>query len=159
LQEKDANSSVAMDRALLSHLRMTDKQSLASYAECTPELASDLKMASNRAISVEEIVKVATSKRYTSARVRRGLWHSFLKTSKEAPLSTPHFTNLLAADTIGREYLRSIAKSSEITVITRPSNATISETVMKEYHLAMTADEVYNALHGIKIQKKAPIIK
>ena len=159
LTPKDPVSTVATDRAVLAHLRMADKTMLAAYAECTPELASDLKNASRKAVTVEEIVKAATSKRYTSARVRRGLWHSFLRTPKDAPLYLPHFTNLLGADSVGREYLRSIAKTSEIAVITKLSDAKNAENIMDEYVLSDTADEVYAALHGISIAKRAPIIK
>jgi predicted nucleotidyltransferase len=159
LIQKDRGTSTVIDRAMLAHLQIISKELLASYAECTPELAADLKSASNRAQTVEELVKMATSKHYTSARVRRGLWHSYLQTPKSAPISVPHFTNLLAADAVGREYLRSVAKTRSITVVTRPSNAEVSEEVAMEYARSATADCVYAALHGISCSKKPPLIK
>ena len=159
LARKDRASSNAIDRAVLAHLQITSKQQLASYAECTPELAADLKSAANQAQTVEELVKMATSKRYTTARVRRALWHSYLQTPKNAPLSVPHFTNLLAADAIGRKYLRSVSKTQSITVVTRPSNSEVSEEVVLEYARSATADHVYSVLNGISVSKKAPFIK
>lgn len=159
LAQKDPTASTAIDRSIIAHLRMTSKQSLASYAECSPELAADLKTASHNASTMEEIVKAATSKHYTSARVRRGLWHSYLQTLKNAPLSVPHFTNLLATDQIGRGFLRSVAKSSNIAVITRTSNADISAEVASEYARSAVVDDVYAALNGLSLEKKPPIIK
>lgn len=159
LEEKDAFSDIAIDRALLSHLRMASKQQLATFAECSPELAAELKKAVRTSSTVEEIVKKATSKHYTSARVRRALWHSYLQTPKAAPLSIPHFTNLLATDQPGRSFLRSVAKNDHIAVITRPSNAEVSAEIASEYALSSTVDEVYASLHGQSVIKKPPIIK
>lgn len=159
LERRDEAAMTVMDRAIHAHLKKTSKQVLASYAECTPELAADLKAAAQNCITVEEIVKKATSKRYTSARIRRGLWHSYLQTPKTAPMSLPHFTNLLGADETGREYIRKVAKSSSIAIITRPSNADVSEEVANEYALSTTADEVYSSLNGLLTLKKPPIIK
>jgi predicted nucleotidyltransferase len=159
LEKKDTFSDVAIDRAVLAHLRMITKQQLATFAECSPELAAELKKAVRTSSTTEEIVKKATSKHYTSARVRRALWHSYLQTPKSAPLSIPHFTNLLAADQLGRTFLRSVSKQSSIAVITRPSNAEISSKIASEYALSSVVDEVYASLHGQNIIKKPPIIK
>jgi predicted nucleotidyltransferase len=159
LEKKDDSSNVAIDRAVLAHLRINSKLQLASFAECSPELASEWKKAVRVCSTVEEVVKAATSKHYTSARVRRALWHSYLQTPKSAPLTTPCFTNLLATDQLGRAFLRSVAKNSSIAVITRPSNANISETVYSQYEFSAVADEVYASLHGINCGKKSPIIK
>lgn len=159
LRLKDNVSTVSVDRAIHAHLRMISKQTFASYAECTPELAADLKSASQSRLAVEDIVKAATSKRYTSARVRRGLWHAYLRTPKAAPMSVPHFTNLLGMDALGREFLRSVAKCSSVAVVTRPSNAMISEEVTQEYTFSAMVDEVYCSLNGTLSLKKPPIIK
>ncbi len=159
LARKERDSFNAIDRAILAFLKIAPKQLLASYAECTPELAAALKSASNRAQTVDELVKMATSKHYTSARVRRCLWHGYLQTPKNIPLSVPHFTNLLGADAVGREYLRSVAKTRSITVVTRPSNAEVSEEVSGQYARSAMVDSVYAALCGILYSKKPPLMK
>lgn len=159
LAGRDPFVSAAIDRALLAYLRMIPQKVLATYAECSPELAADLKSASRKAITVEQIVAGATSKHYTAARVRRALWHGYLHTPKDAPLSLPHFANLLGVDEKGRVFLRSVAKHSNIAVITRPSNAEVSAAVSNEYTFSATVDEVYSVLHGLSLAKKPPIIK
>ncbi len=152
-------SQEAVDKAILSHLLLTPVEVIASAAECNHELAARLVNAAQTSQTVAEIIEKVTSKHFTSARVRRTLWHSFLKTPTDAPMKLPHYTNLLAANERGRAYLRMIAKTSEITVVTRPSNAASDPTVAAEYAFSERREGIFRLFAGLQAEKKPPIFK
>lgn len=159
LKASDGLSIDAMDKALISHLLLTPADVIATSAECNNELASRLIDAAKHSKTVSEIVEKATSKHYTAARVRRALWHSYLRTPADAPMGLPHFTNLLAANERGRAFLRIVAKKSAITVVTRPSNAAKEPQISAEYTFSETKDHIYRLFAGISTEKKPPILK
>ena len=147
------------DRALIAHLLLTPADVIASAAECNRELASRLTDAAARSRTVAEVVEKATSKHYTAARVRRALWHSYLGTPATTPMGLPHYTNLLAANERGRAFLRAVSKKSEITVVTRPSNAAKDPQIVTESAFSETRDHVFRLFSGISSEKKPPILK
>lgn len=159
LRTSNGLSQDAMDKALISHLLLTTADVIASSAECSKELASRLIDAAHHSKTVFEIVEKVTSKHYTAARVRRALWHSYLRTPAEAPMGLPHFTNLLAANERGRAFLRTVAKKSDITVVTRPSNAAKDPQIAGEYAFSETKDHIYRLFAGISTEKMPPILK
>lgn len=159
LRASSGLSQDAIDKALLAHLQLAPAEKIAIAAECNRELASCLIDASARSRTVAEVVEKATSKRYTAARVRRALWHSYLQTPADAPMGLPHYTNLLAANRRGRAFLRSIAKTSAIQVVTRPSNAAKDSRIAAQYAFSEVRDRVYCLFSGIATAKKPPIVK
>lgn len=159
LKASEGLSQDAIDKALISHLLLTPAEVIATAAECNRELASRLTDTAERSRTVSEVVKKATSKHYTAARVRRALWHSYLQTPADAPLGLPHYANLLAANERGRVFLRAVAKKSEITVVTRPSNATKDPQIAAQYAFSETRDRVFCLFSGIPTEKKPPILK
>ncbi len=154
-----ALSQDAIDRAICAHLQLTPPAEVASAAECSTELAARLVDAAQKATTVDAIVERATCKRYTAARVRRALWHSYLRTPKDAPLDLPHYTNLLAADEHGRAFLRGVAKTATVPVITRPSNAAKDPTVAVQYAASSRRDRIRALFSADAGEKKPPILK
>ena len=151
--------SQRIDGALLTHLLLTPAEELAVYAECTRELAGRMKDAVRNAQSLQAVIEKATSKHYTSARVRRAIWHSFLRNPAEMPLQLPRYTNLLAANERGRAFLRNTAKNSRISVVTRPSNAIQNSDIATQYVFSDERDRIYDCLAGEVSKKKPPIMK
>ena len=149
----------AMDQSIIANLLLTPIERLASYAECNLELAARLVNAASTSRTVAEIVEKATSKHFTAARVRRALWHSYLQTPSDAPFQLPRYTNLLAANEKGRAYLRSISKTAEITVVTRPSNAEKTKEISAQYAFSMSRERIYRRFAGLFTEKAGPILK
>lgn len=152
-------SSRAIDQAVLAYLSLTSAQTVATYAECNIELASRLISAAASSRTATEVIEKATSKHYTAARVRRALWHSYLQTPSDAPLRLPHYTNLLSANQRGREFLRSVSKDSEITIVTRPSNAAKDQQIASEYTFSESRDRIYRLFADLPNEKTPPILK
>lgn len=149
----------AVNQAIIANLLLTPAERLASYAECNLELAARLIHAAATSQTVAEIVDKATSKHFTSARVRRALWHSYLQTPSDAPLQLPRYTNLLAVNEKGRAYLRSVSKTAEITVVTRPSNAEKNGETAAQYALSRSRDQIYRRFAGLSTEIAGPILK
>ena len=148
-----------IEGALLTHLMLMPSHELASYAECNTELAGRIKSALRTASALQNVIDSVTSKHYTSARVRRAIWHSFLRTPREMPMGLPHATVLLGSNEKGRAVLRAASKSGRMAVITRPSNAAVNDTVAAEYAFSCERDGVYDRFCGKISEKKPPIIK
>lgn len=85
-------------------------------------LAAALKKAAMASATLEELVASATSKVYTSARVRRAVLAAWLKITKEEVKALPVYTNLLAANKRGTEYLGKIKKSCSLSIVTKPAS-------------------------------------
>ncbi len=152
-------SQDAIDRALCAHFLLTSVGELSRYAECNAELSARLISAAGQAQTADELVTLATSKHFTAARVRRAMWHSYLRTPKDLPLRLPAYTGLLAANLDGRAVLRKASKVGTIPILTRPSNADISKEVAEGFAISDTAEKVWCLFAGKSIEKKPPILK
>ena len=148
-----------IEGALLTHLLLIPVEELAGYAECNRELAGRIKDAVRKSKTLQEVIEKVTSKHYTSARVRRAIWHSFLRTPADLPMRLPDYTNLLAANQRGRAFLREVAKDSRIAVITRPSNALQMPEIADQFAFSDERDRIYDCLCGKTVEKKPPIMK
>lgn len=156
LQSKSLSASA--DSALLAALRMTDASELACYAEGSPELAGLIERHLPNCQSVDALVRACTNKRYTSARVRRAVWHCFLRTPPSLPKSAPAYTRLLGCNRTGREWLAAQRKTASLPVITRLSNAKTDPQVEMQFR----ENEKRDALRAFLLQeseKTLPIIK
>lgn len=76
----------------------------------------------NEVSTVEELVTACTGKSYTSARIRRAILSAVLGITADSVKESPKFTILLASDKKGREYLKSIKKTSSLPTITKISD-------------------------------------
>lgn len=148
-----------VDATILNHLLLTPADELANFAECNRELAGRMKTAAMTARSLQDVIDRVTSKHYTSARVRRAIWHSYLRTPSDMPAKVPHFTNLLGADAKGREFLRMASKQSRIEVVTRPSNAAANPIVCAEFSFSDERDRIYDRFCEKISEKKPPLLK
>lgn len=75
------------------------------------------------AISLEDLVKKCTSKRYSGARILRTLMHILLNTKKETAQkylsNPPAYIRVLGSDQKGREYLSLVRKKTTLPLISR----------------------------------------
>ena len=159
LQTSSRPISERIEGALLTHLMLMPADEMATYAECNTELAGRIKSVLRKAATLQDVIDGVTSKHYTAARVRRAIWHSYLRTPAGVPMGLPQTTTLLASNEKGRALLRTASKTSRITVITRPSNAVFNAAVAAEYAFSDERDRVYDRLCGKIFEKKPPIIK
>lgn len=158
LQGRSEHADERADLAVLSALRLMSAGELASYAEGSVELAGLIKRHLDRCDRVEALVSACTNKKYTSARVRRAIWHAFLRTPADLPKETPTYTRLLACNEPGRAWLSAVRKDASIAVITRVSNVRTRPQAEAQFLFAETRSSLAAFLLG-QTEKSLPIIK
>lgn len=114
------------ERAILSHFRLATAESLESVAELEGGLGHRIAQIARRAQGLDELITESVTKKYTEARVRRGILFSMLGVSGEDLRREPAYAVLLAANRTGCAFLKEQRRTSEIPVVT--SHASIPNT-------------------------------
>ena len=99
---------------------------------------------SAEATSISSLTSMTETKKYTTARIRRAIWSSFLGVTSSTVRELPMFTQVLAMDTVGRSLLKRIKKMSDFPVITKPSAyRELGDEVKRQKELSNKADAVF----------------
>ena len=118
--------------------RIGEKSICQDAVEINAELYNRIKNAFDSETSFDDVVKKSVTKRYSMSKVRRSILFSVLGV-KAGDLEKVEFTKLLGADSIGREILSKIKKTSSIEIITKPSGYD-----SEAYALSKKADALYS---------------
>lgn len=108
-----------LEAAMLARLRLMDEADFAPYDGGGEGLYRRVYQTVQRSGSVEEILTLATTKRYPTARVRRMLWAAFL--NLEPPPAEIPYIRVLAATEAGRKLLRQMQHSG-VPVLTKAAD-------------------------------------
>ena len=108
-----------LETSMLARLRLMDEADFAPYDGGGEGLYRRVYQAVQRSGSVEEILTLATTKRYPTARVRRMLWAAFL--NLEPPPAEIPYIRVLAATEAGRKLLRQMQHSG-VPVLTKAAD-------------------------------------
>ena len=127
-------------------------------------LYNRLKNKSLEATSINSLVELTSTKKYTTARIRRGIWYSLLGVTSSDVRALPEYTQVLGLDKAGQSLLKRIKKSSNLSVLTRPSESPESPLAIKQKELSDKADALSQlAKPAIKpsgsIYKRTPFVK
>ena len=71
---------------------------------------------------LDEFFSLASTKKYTNARIRRAVISSLLKVREADIKALPAYTSVLASNKTGLDILKEMKKSSRIPVITKPAD-------------------------------------
>lgn len=133
-----------LTQAVLSFFRLAPPDEISQNAEITGGLNHRLCSAAAKARSLDEFFSLAHTKRYTGARIRRAVWNCMLGVSEAQLKTPPAYTQVLAADSIGRQALRKIKKLSRIPVLTKPSSyKSLQGTAYQQAESVRRADALY----------------
>ena len=108
-----------LETAMLARLRLMSETDFAPYDGGGEGLYRRVYQAVQRSGSVEEILTLATTKRYPTARVRRMLWAAFL--GLEQPENGIPYIRVLSATEAGRKLLRQMQHSG-VPVLTKAAD-------------------------------------
>lgn len=100
---------------------------------------------SHESATGEEFFVSLSTKRYTDAKLRRGILFALTGVKCEDLCVLPAYTNLLAARDVGRELLSKNKKQGGICVVTKPADAAMlgDEAAVRQRELSETLDSVY----------------
>ena len=114
---------VCMDaarRQILSRLRAMGEEDFRPYDGGGEGLYHRFYSAVREASSVEELLALAKTKRYPLARLRRMLMQSYLGLTVPEKGDTPAYIRVLAANSRGREVLKTMRETASLPVVTQP---------------------------------------
>ena len=142
----------AFDKIIMSALLTASAENMRGIPDCTEGLENRIKALSKDNRTVDDLVERATTKRYTSTRIRRILTANLLRITKnftEDCLSSPLYAKVLAADADSKDLLSEICQKSSIPVLTRKSDAAeLKKTAAKCFELDTLANDLYNLATG-----------
>lgn len=158
-------STEKLSSAVISHFRLSDADEKKDIFDVGGGLYHRLKKSAQEADSISALISLTQTKKFTNARIRRGMWYSFFGVTSSNVKELPLFTHLLAFDTKGRALLKSIKERSDFPIITKPSCIEgLCETALLQKTISDKADAVFHltkpkATSGLYSLKAKPFVK
>ena len=144
----DIHSSSKLETAFLYKLRMMSLEDFKSLPDMSEGLENRLYSAVRNAVSVEEVLSLVKTKRYTLARSRRILLYAFLDINKEDQRILPKYIKILGFNSKGQNILRTMRETAQLPVVMRYSDVKKLPSDAKYiYSLESRCDDIY-ALSG-----------
>ena len=141
------------ERAVLYQLRRMSAAEFAALPDCGEGLSNRLYQAVRQGTSLEDILTLVKTKRYTHARLRRILLWAFLGLTAEDRLEAPLYLRVLGMNHIGRTLLRSMNEQSSLPILTKPAH--IRNLSAEAQHLFDTESRATD-LYGLCLPKLPP---
>ncbi|MBQ8697002.1 MAG: nucleotidyltransferase family protein [Clostridia bacterium] len=155
LYEKAVPASYApLSAAVLSFLRLADPATLAGYEGMNHDLAYRFVRVAKESRTIDEFFDTCATKKYTRARVRRGVLNCMLGV-KADDFSTVGHTLVLSANEKGCELLSRMKKCSAVPVYTKGSSV---EDVISARSDALYTLALHESAEAGAILRKSPII-
>lgn len=133
----------ALDKAFLAHYRVADVSGLSYCAENELSLTARIVKNAKRCKTFSQALEKSATKKYTHARIRRAALYGFIGVHYSRLKEEPLYTRLLGANAIGCELLKKMKKTSEIPVITKPSDAPAHVRESDQFECGESADSIY----------------
>lgn len=142
---KDELADVSLaERAIIARLRQLSVEELAALPDCGEGLSNRLHQAIRQGTSLDEIIMLAKSKRYTHSRLRRILLWAYLGLSADDRPSVPPYLRVLGMNQTGRMLLREISAKSNLPVLTKPAHVRqMSAPAQQLFELEARATDLY----------------
>ena len=146
-------------------LRINQAPQKENVAEGNGGLLARICTSANEAVSTDEMLERAKTKKYTNARIRRVLLYYLLRITPDMLNDTPRVVTVLAANETGCAYLSAQRKSDSITLLTKPANyRSLDEYARLQYEHTQRADRLYTLCRQTIVpadyyMKKSPYIK
>ena len=137
-------SAEKMETAILSRLRMFDKEYFCSLPDCSDGLGSRLYEAVRNANTLAEIYDCAKTKCYTHSRVRRGIMCAALSVKAGDNSGIPPYARILAMNEKGARFAAALREKDTLNVITQPKEVHfMGEKAEKVFALGASAHDLY----------------
>ena len=140
-----------LETAVLYKLRMMSLEDFKNLPDISEGLENRLYSAVRSGTSIEQILSLAKTKRYTLARLRRILLYAFLGITQNDCNMLPQYIKILGFSQNGKNILRTMRETAKLPVIMRYSDVKkLSPSAQYLYALESRCDDIY-ALSGENI--------
>ncbi|MBQ3596459.1 MAG: nucleotidyltransferase family protein [Clostridia bacterium] len=152
-----------LDKLVLSALITSDAKKIALCPDCSEGLENRLKALSKDNKDLELLVEKATSKRYTSSRIRRILLANLFNITSEFTtecLNSIPYAKVLAVSPQSKDLLSHVCTNASLPVITRSNDLLgLKKTAEKCYRLDLLANDIYELATDQKVMENHFIVK
>ncbi|MBO7320031.1 MAG: nucleotidyltransferase family protein [Clostridia bacterium] len=124
------------ERAILSSLRLMDKDELSLYVSDRSGLAMRIYDSAHKADSLESLYAMSKSRNYTHSRVRREVMNLWLKVKKTYSEGIPPYIRILAVSERGLSLLSKAKENTDLPIITKYAEAKNLQGKAKEIYQA-----------------------
>ena len=131
------------ERWILGHFRMTPAHELEAIAELGGGLGYRLAQCAKDASSLDELLLLSATKKYTNARLRRGILFALTGNTPEDLRTSPAYARLLAATEVGCGFLAACRRSASIPVVTRRADLPNTPDALRQAELERRAYSLY----------------
>ena len=151
--------------AVLSYFRLSSPTSACDIHDADGGLYNRLIASSIKATSINDLTKLASTKKYTIARIKRAMWSSFFGVTSSDVRTPPRYTQVLAVDSVGQALLKRIKKAADFPIVTKPSSSSnLDEIALRQKRLSDTSDFIYELSKPCpssadKVFKAKPFVK
>jgi predicted nucleotidyltransferase len=129
---------------LLSHLRMKT-ETRTPIADAGGGVLSLLQNTARSACTMEELISLAATKKYTHAHLRRATLFSYFGVTPSMLRADALYTQVLAMDSRGMAILHHIRKSAGIAILTKPADLQkLSPPAREQAQMNYRADSIYS---------------
>ena len=133
-----------LSSAILSYFRLSSPTASCNIHDADGGLYNRLIASSIKATSISTLVELASTKKYTTARIKRAMWYSFFGVTSSDVRTPPRYTQVLAMDTVGQALLKRIKKTTDFPIITKPSSTEgLDEIGARQKKLSDNADFIF----------------
>lgn len=145
LYNKDYPTSISkLNNAILSNFRLNNPLTRGAIHDAEGGLYNRLYTLSYEAESIQSLIALAETKKYTTARIKRAIWYSFLGVTSSDVKALPEYTQLLAFDKLGQQVLKNSKGVARISIVTKPSKTDgLSDTAKRQKELSDMADSIF----------------
>ena len=151
------------ERLILGHFRLTPTEMLEKCAELAGGLGGHMAKQASAAGSLDEFLSRCATKKYTNARLQRGILFALTGIGVEDLRAPIAYVRLLGATQAGCRYLAEVRRSAEIPVITRHTDLQITPDAARQAEWARRAEVLYALCYPVVSRrdpwKQAPIIR
>ncbi len=108
------------------------------------DLFNRLSTLAQQSKNINEVLSLASTKRYTNAHIRRSLWYSLFGVTSTDLDALPQYTQILAMDTVGQKKLAEIRKKAMISLLSKPADyRAFSPLAQAQAALSQKADSLF----------------
>lgn len=138
----------AFEKITLANVLTSSAEQLKAIPDCTEGLENRIKAFSKDNHSIEKLIEKVSTKRYTSARIRRILTANLLgvtKTLTDDCLNEKLYAKILAVNSDSKNLISQITTNATVPVLTRKSDVTsLSKTALKCFEIDVLANDLYS---------------
>lgn len=134
-----------LDMAILAGLRTMSKEQLLQLPDISEGLENRLYDAIRESCSVDEIIKLVKTKRYTHARIRRIILSALLGIDRGLYSMNPRYIRVLGMNEKGKEILSKA--NNTLPIITRAKDvSSLPDAAQKMFYAESAADDLYSLM-------------